>query len=281
VLDRLSRIGASQLSDAPAEAARQDPSSSRSAWPTSMGMMHACRRLVLLFLLALAWLPGPSASATDVVPGSGVAVSDTKESACATALTYARREALETAGVRVQAELSMRDVLKDEKSSSRAESKIDQATAGLVKTVDKSLATVYDAESGSIRCTAKARFEIERTELLEALSGAQSPPAKRADASAIEISGDWTTTWVDRSGQETETLVRFVQTGNAVRGIYFTQSVYEGVLNGNRLVGIWRNAKNHGRFEYEFDSDGQTFAGKWGYGTDPLEYWQVGKRALD
>lgn len=240
-------------------------------------MTHACRRLAILFLLA--WLPGLSASAADVFPGSGVAVSDTKENACATALSYARREALEAAGVRVQAQLSMRDVLKDEKSSSRAESKIDQATAGLVKTVDKALATSYDAESGSIRCTAKARFEIERTELLEVLSAAQSPPAKRADAPAIEISGDWTTTWVEPSGQETETLVRLVQTGNAVRGIYFAQSAYEGVLNGNNLVGIWRNATNHGRFEWEFDSDSQSFAGKWGFGTDPLEHWQVGKRA--
>jgi hypothetical protein len=123
-----------------------------------------------------------------------VAVADTKQLACAAALTYARREALELAGVSIRAVTSIRDVMTDDDTTSRFEAKIDQVASGLVKTVEKNLESSYDEESGAIRCLVNARFEVEKSKLLDALLQGERQAATKG-TSSIDIGGDWITTF--------------------------------------------------------------------------------------
>ena len=117
------------------------------------------------FSFLVACLLCGAARANGVFAGRGVAVADTKQLACAAALTYARREALELAGVSIRAVTSIRDVMTDDDTTSRFEAKIDQVASGLVKTVEKKLESSYDEESGAIRCLVNARFEVEKSKL--------------------------------------------------------------------------------------------------------------------
>ena len=64
-----------------------------------------------------------------------------------------------------------------------------------------------------------------------------------------------------------------------MRGVYFSQASYQGVLNGNRLIGIWKNGESNGQIEFEFDMAKNKFKGTWGYGTAPMKYWQTGTRS--
>ncbi len=67
------------------------------------------------------------------------------------------------------------------------------------------------------------------------------------------------------------------QIGNKVTGTYEgNNGKIQAILNGNRLVGTWKNSASgkSGNFEFIFNSDYTSFTGKYGYGNNgPTKKW--------
>ena len=67
------------------------------------------------------------------------------------------------------------------------------------------------------------------------------------------------------------------QIGNKVTGTYEgANGKIQAILNGNRLVGTWRNSASNksGNFEFIFNSDYSSFTGKYGYDNNgPTKKW--------
>jgi hypothetical protein len=67
------------------------------------------------------------------------------------------------------------------------------------------------------------------------------------------------------------------QIGNKVSGTYEgANGKIQAILNGNRLVGTWRNDGNNksGKFEFIFNSNYSSFTGKFGYkNANPSKKW--------
>ena len=67
------------------------------------------------------------------------------------------------------------------------------------------------------------------------------------------------------------------QIGNKVTGTYEgANGKIQAILNGNRLVGTWRNSASGktGNFEFIFNSDYSSFTGKYGYNNNgPTKKW--------
>ncbi len=99
--------------------------------------------------------------ANEVYDAEGVASSDSKAKACSLALSYARKEALDEAGIVVQAETHFNQKLVNKKSSSTFEVSIGEKSSGVVKTINIVESTQYDPSSGSIKCIVNASFVIE------------------------------------------------------------------------------------------------------------------------
>ncbi len=63
--------------------------------------------------------------------------------------------------------------------------------------------------------------------------------------------------------------------GNQVTGTYkFKNGKIEGILQGNTLVGKWRQSNGSGRLEFVFTDDFSSFTGKWSYNDkEPNSKW--------
>jgi len=76
-------------------------------------------------------------------------------------------------------------------------------------------------------------------------------------AAASAWDGEWDTNW----GKMTLT-----QTGNTVSGTYtHNAGRIEAQVVGNKIVGNWYQSNGSGKMEFEMDSDGAGFQGKWRY----------------
>jgi len=100
-------------------------------------------------------------SSKEIHDTKGVAVSESKKQACHLALNYARKEALDEAGVMVQAESSLNQKSFNDQANSTFEFSVNEKTAGIVKTISVNELTKYDPDSGAITCTVNASFQIE------------------------------------------------------------------------------------------------------------------------
>jgi hypothetical protein len=92
-----------------------------------------------------------------------------------------------------------------------------------------------------------------------------SPANDSGKASNKIWNGDWQTKW----GK-----MVIVQTGNEVTGTYeHDNGKIKGVIVGDKIIGTWSEAPTYlppndaGEFEMILSSDGQSFTGRWRYGT--------------
>jgi hypothetical protein len=94
------------------------------------------------------------------------------------------------------------------------------------------------------------------------LLGSTPPPDESQDI--------WTGKWESAEWGTME----LTQTGNSVTGIYtWDEGRIDGTVNGNVLSGTWSEAPSYtppddaGDFEFSLSSDGNSFTGKWRYGS--------------
>ena len=80
----------------------------------------------------------------------------------------------------------------------------------------------------------------------------------------------WTGTWESKEWGTME----LTQTGSSVTGTYtWDQGKIDGAVYGNALKGTWSEAPSYappadaGDFEFTLSSDGNSFTGKWRYGS--------------
>jgi hypothetical protein len=85
-----------------------------------------------------------------------------------------------------------------------------------------------------------------------------------------EPQGVWTGKWESAQWGTME----LTQTGNSVTGIYsWDEGRIDGTVSGNVLRGTWSEAPSYaplddaGDFEFALSSDGNSFTGKWRYGS--------------
>ena len=89
--------------------------------------------------------------------------------------------------------------------------------------------------------------------------------------STDEGPSEWTGTWDSSQWGE----MKLTQNGSSVTGTYtWDEGKIEGTVSGSTLRGTWSESPsyappdNAGDFEFTLSSDGNSFSGKWRYGSD-------------
>lgn len=172
---------------------------------------------------------------------------------------------------------------------------VDQAVANYVACVRAQGAQLDSGQSQKLAASVKvagygasavsevkdrlqSRYQASDENVLVIIRACEKFNQMAAPQKSLNISGDWTNRYQIQGGKEVSGQVRFVQTGNVVRGTYGGRGTYEGVFEKNRLIGIWKNGQSSGRVDLKFADDGKSFQGFWGFGTGRLQFWQRGKR---
>ncbi len=106
-------------------------------------------------------------------------------------------------------------------------------------------------------------------------SGTTTTPGTTPPVPSPEIpswSGTWNTTWLERDGNRTASVIAITQSGPEVSGNYsYTypeEGTFTGRLNatvkGHTLAGMYSESDNDvGYFIFELSGDGKSFTGRW------------------
>lgn len=104
-------------------------------------------------------------------------------------------------------------------------------------------------------------------------SSSTTNPATTAPApQVLPWSGTWNTTWLEKDGNLTVSIIPLTQAGTEVSGNYsYTypkEGTFTGSLNatvqGNTIAGIYSESDNDvGYFVFELSKDKKSFTGRW------------------